>query len=153
MSHQVLIHSYHCHGRQFLTEKFNAFKLIEGSQSSHWLHILPRRCAVSKAHSKICNSERCSLAHYPRFYFKLTILKISTCSSFKTLANAETQFSTGLRSTGVGMCVCAQHEIVCTGGVGDLQKGERYMVYYHSIAEADNMALGIAIWTIFCFLP
>ena len=86
-------------------------------------------------------------------YFKLTILNISTCSSFKTLANAETQFLTGLRLTGVGMCVCAQHEIVRTGSVGDLQKGEQYMVYYQSIAEADNMALGIAIWTIFCFLP
>ena len=81
------------------------------------------------------------------------MLKISTCSGFKTLANAETQFSSGLRSTGVGMCVCARHEIVRAGGVGDLQKGERYMVYYQSIAEADNMALGIAIWTIFCFPP
>ena len=102
---------------------------------------------------KYATQKDVSLAHYPRFYFRLTILKISTCSGFKTLANAETQFSTGLRSTGVGMCVCARHEIVRAGGVGDLQKGERYVVYNHSIAEADNMALGIAIWTIFCFPP
>ena len=102
---------------------------------------------------KYATQKDVSLAHYPRFYFRLTILKISTCSGFKTLANAETQFSTGLRSTGVGMCVCARHEIVRAGGVGDLQKGERYVVYYQSIAEADNMALGIAIWTIFCFPP
>ena len=47
------------------------------------------------------------------------------------LANAETQFSVGLRSTGVGMCVCARHEIVHAGGVGDLQKGERLVISVH----------------------
>jgi len=52
-------------------------------------------------------------------------MKISTCSGFKTLANAETQFLAGLHSTGVGMCICTRHEIVRAGRVGDLQKGER----------------------------
>ncbi|EDR12898.1 uncharacterized protein LACBIDRAFT_323718 [Laccaria bicolor S238N-H82] len=51
---------------------------------------------------------------------------ISNCSGFKTLAHTETKFSTGLRSTGVGMALCARHEIVRGGGVADLQKGERY---------------------------
>ncbi|KIK75554.1 hypothetical protein PAXRUDRAFT_29068, partial [Paxillus rubicundulus Ve08.2h10] len=37
---------------------------------------------------------------------------ISTCSGFKSLAHAETKFSTGLRVTGVGLCLCAQHEFV-----------------------------------------
>ena len=50
------------------------------------------------------------------------------CSGFKTLAHAETKFSTGLRSTGVGMALCARHEIVRGGGVANLQKGERYVV-------------------------
>ena len=63
--------------------------------------------------------------------------KISTCSGFKTLANAETQFSAGLRSTGVGMCVCARHEIVRAGGVGDLQKGERHIINIHGCIEAN----------------
>ncbi|KAF8834542.1 hypothetical protein BDN67DRAFT_992646 [Paxillus ammoniavirescens] len=35
---------------------------------------------------------------------------ISTCSGFKSLAHAETKFSTGLRLTGVGLCLCARHE-------------------------------------------
>ena len=52
-------------------------------------------------------------------------MKISMCSGFKTLANAETQFSAGLRSMGIGMCICTRHKIVRAGGVGDLQKGER----------------------------
>jgi len=43
------------------------------------------------------------------------------------LAHAETNFSTGLRSMGVGMALCACHEIVCGGGVADLQKGERFV--------------------------
>ena len=67
----------------------------------------------------------CSALVY--FVRVLILLKISTCSGFKTLANAETQFSAGLRSTGVGMCLCARHEIIHPGGVGDLQKGERYV--------------------------
>ncbi|KIJ15288.1 hypothetical protein PAXINDRAFT_11826 [Paxillus involutus ATCC 200175] len=51
---------------------------------------------------------------------------ISMCSGFKSLVHAETKFSTGLRVTGVGLCLCARHEFVCPIGVGDLQKGERY---------------------------
>ncbi|KAI6151215.1 hypothetical protein BKA82DRAFT_3975358 [Pisolithus tinctorius] len=51
---------------------------------------------------------------------------ISTCNSFRSMAHAETKFATGLRTTGVGLCLCARHEFVCPCGVGDLQKGERY---------------------------
>ncbi|KIJ95660.1 hypothetical protein K443DRAFT_108434, partial [Laccaria amethystina LaAM-08-1] len=66
-------------------------------------------------------------APYQKHILKYATQKdISTCSGFKTLVNAETQFSAGLRSTGVGMCLCARHEIIRPGGVGDLQKGERY---------------------------
>ncbi|SJL18909.1 uncharacterized protein ARMOST_22511 [Armillaria ostoyae] len=51
---------------------------------------------------------------------------ISTCSGFKTLSHAETKNSTGLRATGVVMCICGRHEMVGKLSVGDLQKGERY---------------------------
>ncbi|PBK98416.1 hypothetical protein ARMGADRAFT_1044038 [Armillaria gallica] len=37
---------------------------------------------------------------------------ISTCSRFKTLSHMETKNSTGLRVTGVVMCLCAHHEMV-----------------------------------------
>ncbi|KAF7304231.1 hypothetical protein HMN09_00824100 [Mycena chlorophos] len=36
------------------------------------------------------------------------------------------EMSTWYSVTGVGMCVCARHEMVFPNGVGDLQKGERY---------------------------
>ncbi|KAF8993816.1 hypothetical protein BDZ89DRAFT_972653, partial [Hymenopellis radicata] len=51
---------------------------------------------------------------------------ISSCSGFKTLATAETKSSAGLRSTGVGMCTCARHEIIFPNGIGDLQLGEKW---------------------------
>ncbi|KAK0231989.1 hypothetical protein EDD85DRAFT_955825 [Armillaria nabsnona] len=51
---------------------------------------------------------------------------ISTCSGFKTLVHAETKGEAGLRASGVGMCICACHKMVCATGVADLQKGERY---------------------------
>ena len=79
------------------------------------------------------------------------------CSSFKTLANAETQFLVGLRSTSVGMCVCARHEIVRVGGggVGDLQKGERLVINIRCDVAGLKMTplIDIAIWTLFYFQP
>ncbi|KAF9502212.1 hypothetical protein BDN71DRAFT_1515913 [Pleurotus eryngii] len=50
---------------------------------------------------------------------------ISSCSGFAALSRADSKSSTGLRYTGVGMCICARHELIRPLGVGDLQKGER----------------------------
>ncbi|PBK63779.1 hypothetical protein ARMSODRAFT_893876, partial [Armillaria solidipes] len=63
------------------------------------------------------------LAHVSRY---ATQKDISTCSGFKTLSHAESKNAVGLWATGVGMCICARHEMVRPLGVGDLQKGERY---------------------------
>ncbi|KAJ7707095.1 hypothetical protein B0H16DRAFT_1746660 [Mycena metata] len=52
--------------------------------------------------------------------------EMSTCSSLAALDYANTKFSRGYSTTGVGMGVCARHEFVQPTGVGDLQKGERY---------------------------
>ena len=67
-----------------------------------------------------------------------SFFQISSCSGFKTLAHAETKFSAGLRSTGVGMALCARHEIVRSGGVGDLQKGERFGPFLFPIVTIDT---------------
>ncbi|KAJ7164821.1 hypothetical protein C8R43DRAFT_1122699 [Mycena crocata] len=52
--------------------------------------------------------------------------EMSTCSGLAALDYANTKFSRGYSSTGVGMGVCARHEFVQPTGVADLQKGERY---------------------------
>ncbi|KAF8137962.1 hypothetical protein K438DRAFT_1526094, partial [Mycena galopus ATCC 62051] len=52
--------------------------------------------------------------------------EMNTCSGLAALDFANTKFSRGYSSTGVGMAVCAQHEFVQANGVGDLQKGERF---------------------------
>ncbi|KAH7917632.1 hypothetical protein BV22DRAFT_1108535 [Leucogyrophana mollusca] len=72
---------------------------------------------------------------------------ISTCSGFKTLAHAESKFSTGLRATGVGLCLCACHEFIQANGVGDLQKGERYcnMDYIFFSALAPLLLLSMVV--------
>ncbi len=66
-----------------------------------------------------------SLFNHHRNHLIMHALQISTCSGFKTLEHAETKGETGLRASGVAMCVCAWHEMVCTTGMGDLQKGEQ----------------------------
>ncbi|KAJ7184066.1 hypothetical protein C8R46DRAFT_1208297 [Mycena filopes] len=51
---------------------------------------------------------------------------ISTCIVFAALLQKDTRLTTGLRTSGVGGCVCARHKCVRPNGLGDLQKGERY---------------------------
>ncbi|PBK66641.1 hypothetical protein ARMSODRAFT_1021089 [Armillaria solidipes] len=51
---------------------------------------------------------------------------ISSCSGFRMLAHAESKCNKGLRAMGIGICVCARHEMVLPLTAGDLQVGERY---------------------------
>ncbi|KAF9042630.1 hypothetical protein BDZ89DRAFT_944067 [Hymenopellis radicata] len=51
--------------------------------------------------------------------------EVSTCIAFAALLQKNTRFTEGLRTSGViGVC-CARHELLL--GLGDLQKGERYV--------------------------
>ncbi|KAJ6512449.1 hypothetical protein C8R45DRAFT_813144, partial [Mycena sanguinolenta] len=52
--------------------------------------------------------------------------QMNTCSGLAVLDYANTKFSHGYSTTGVGMGVCRRHEFVQANGVGDLQKGERF---------------------------
>ncbi|KAJ7834834.1 hypothetical protein B0H13DRAFT_1653010 [Mycena leptocephala] len=65
----------------------------------------------------------------PYRHYLLTVTdqkEMSTCSGLAALDYANTKFSRGYSTTGVGMGVCARHEFVQPNGVGDLQKGERF---------------------------
>lgn len=63
----------------------------------------------------------------PRFISDL-VVQISNCVQFHAINGANTRGARNLASTGVvGVC-CGRHEIVRPNGLGDLQKGERYVV-------------------------
>ncbi|KAF8442225.1 hypothetical protein L210DRAFT_3397494 [Boletus edulis BED1] len=51
----------------------------------------------------------------------------SLCSSHGAVNDADTKSSVGLAATGTGSICCARHEMKLPRGVGDLQKGERYV--------------------------
>ncbi|KAG1719215.1 hypothetical protein EDB19DRAFT_1648528, partial [Suillus lakei] len=51
----------------------------------------------------------------------------STCISHSAVNMADMKSSRGLVATGVGTVDCARHEMKLTHGVGDLQKGEKYV--------------------------
>ncbi|KAK7030436.1 hypothetical protein VNI00_014007 [Paramarasmius palmivorus] len=53
--------------------------------------------------------------------------EISHCVTFSAMWNANSKKSRGLRATGVGSVVCARHGMFRANGMGDLQKGERYI--------------------------
>ncbi|KAJ3964320.1 hypothetical protein EV361DRAFT_70089 [Lentinula raphanica] len=52
--------------------------------------------------------------------------EMNTCTGLSAVDHANTKFSRGYATTGVGLAVCARHELVQKNGVVDLQKGERY---------------------------
>ncbi|KAJ7141824.1 hypothetical protein C8R46DRAFT_1233533 [Mycena filopes] len=52
--------------------------------------------------------------------------EMESCTGLAALDYANTKFSRGYATTGVGMGVCGRHEFVQPNGVGDLQKGERF---------------------------
>jgi hypothetical protein len=53
---------------------------------------------------------------------------MGTCSGLAALDHVNTKFSRGYVATGVGMGVCVRHDFVQPNSVGDLQKGERYVL-------------------------
>ena len=55
-------------------------------------------------------------------------LQISSCTGFAVIAHANTKFNRGYATIGVGLALCAQHGFILPNGVGDLQKGERYVM-------------------------
>ncbi|KAJ7106120.1 hypothetical protein C8R43DRAFT_963449 [Mycena crocata] len=73
---------------------------------------------------------------------------VSTCIAFTALLQKDTQVTTGLRCSGVGGVVCAQHEVVRPHGIGDLQKGERYanmdFILFASIVGKINLPTRMA---------
>jgi hypothetical protein len=53
---------------------------------------------------------------------------------------ADTKSSRGLAATGIGTIDCARHEFKLPNGVGDLQKGKRYVFcYFFHIQPADGV--------------
>lgn len=55
----------------------------------------------------------------------------STCSSHLAVNMADTVSRHGLAATGVGTVDCARHNMKLPTGVGDLQKGEKYVARLH----------------------
>ncbi|KAG2358417.1 hypothetical protein BDR07DRAFT_1187590, partial [Suillus spraguei] len=76
----------------------------------------------------------------------------STCLNHNAMNMAETKSSQGLAATGVGIVDCMCHNMKHPNGVGDLQKGEKYLnmdyLFFsslrHLMVDALNMSYDIA---------
>ncbi|KAG2086104.1 uncharacterized protein F5147DRAFT_748645 [Suillus discolor] len=91
----------------------------------------------------------------------------STCSSHNAVNMADTKLSQGLVATGVGTVDCARHNMKRPNGVGDLQKGEKYLnmdylffsTLQHSTVDVLNVSYDIAcqwhkhLWSRMLSLP
>ena len=76
------------------------------------------------------------------------LFQISTCAGFQTLHLANLKKMRGLSATGVAGCICSRHEMWRT--LGDLQKGERYVITKSCIRRnRANICAATAIWITF----
>ncbi|KAJ7785628.1 hypothetical protein B0H16DRAFT_1707885 [Mycena metata] len=86
--------------------------------------------------------------------FARLVKEMSTCSGLVALDYANTKFSKGYSSTGVGMGVCARHEFVQPNSVGNLQKGERYAnmdyIFASLLRHVDPSLMKIVFYDIVC---
>ena len=72
----------------------------------------------------------------------LMCLKATGCGSdFHAVGQANTKYSKDYTTSGVVACVCARHSLMQKNGVGDLQRGERYV---SSVPADDIQILTIA---------
>ncbi|KAF8444074.1 hypothetical protein L210DRAFT_3611327 [Boletus edulis BED1] len=67
-----------------------------------------------------------SLSQGWAYFVDETVYK-RTCQSHLAVNMADTKSHQGLSATGVGTVDCARHNMKLPGGVGDLQKGEKYV--------------------------
>jgi len=58
--------------------------------------------------------------------------QIGTCVGFQAILNMLTKKSKGLRATGLAAVSCSRHQLFRPLGMGDLQKGERYITFIAS---------------------
>ncbi|KAE9384818.1 hypothetical protein BT96DRAFT_841681, partial [Gymnopus androsaceus JB14] len=89
--------------------------------------------------------------------FLLTVTdqrEMSTCTGLAALDHANTKYSRGYATTGVGLGVCARHEFVQKNGVVDLQKGERYAnmdyAYASLLRHHDSSLTKVTSYDIVC---
>ncbi|KAJ7694247.1 hypothetical protein B0H17DRAFT_1159285 [Mycena rosella] len=73
---------------------------------------------------------------------------VSTCIAFAALMQKDTWLTTGMQCSGVGGIVCARHKLMHPEGMGDLQKGKRYVnmdyILFASIVGLTAMYLTVS---------
>lgn len=78
--------------------------------------------------------------------------ELSTCAGFAALLKANLKRTKGLRSSGVGAVVCV-HDQWRPNGIGDLQKGERYVLLDQSFTGSTDCLTDTVTWTSFGCRP
>lgn len=80
-------------------------------------------------------------------YICLLVLQISTCSGFAAIHLANLKGIRGHRTSGVGGVCCARQDCWRPNGMGDLQKGERYVTMSLTLIRTlTSPSTDIAIW-------
>ncbi|KAG1719290.1 hypothetical protein EDB19DRAFT_1898779 [Suillus lakei] len=86
--------------------------------------------------------------------YKMFLADKSTCASHDAVNLAETKNSRGLAATGAGTVDCSRHNFKRPCGVGDLQKGEKYVnmdyIFFSTMRHAGDVAVLNVSYDIAC---
>jgi hypothetical protein len=134
-----------------LSEKLNASKMI-----IHWVMggAIGSLSPLTRTISRNMGTRKRYYDYYDITVFLLTCLKPNMCDSeLRAVDHANTRFSKGYQATGVGGVICARHSLVRKNGLGDLQKGERCVLFSSFELTGVHIFLDMLIWTSVSWQP
>jgi hypothetical protein len=95
-----------------------------------WGHWVPENLFMSYVNAYGYQVEVCHCIFVLAKHLRIGIVQPNLCDSeLHAVDHANAKYSSGYRATGVGAVVCARHGLVRKNGLGDLQKGERYLTF------------------------
>ncbi|KAG2148677.1 uncharacterized protein EDB93DRAFT_1250112 [Suillus bovinus] len=106
-----------------LKQKLVSSDIVDPGISKGWLYFVEEKAYKSYLADNKNQNQECS-----------------TCTSHNAMNMANTKKSKGLAATGVGTMDCARHNMKLQNAVGDLQKGEKYVLFtiYFIILPPNN---------------
>ena len=113
--------------------KLKDCKIKDPEIGSGWAYFVENDCYIEHVSRNTNDVEvgefpLCSSQH-------LCLFKVTGCGSdFHTVNQANRKSTKDYVASGVIACICARHSLMMKNGVGDLQRGERY-VHTHFIAQ------------------
>jgi len=101
-------------------------KIKDPEVGSGWAYFVENSRYIGHVSQNANDAEVSNFSYGDSFYSRLP--KVTSCGSdFHAVSQANKRSTKDYVASGVVACVCARHSLMMKNGVGDLQRGERYV--------------------------